>query len=90
MRHYYDVHELLGQPKVQAFIGTEAYRAHKTRRFRGGDNPNIAENQAFILADPETRKAYAKAFADSSALYYGDKPSFEQILTSIGGWIDRL
>jgi hypothetical protein len=90
MRHYYDVHGLLQRPEVQAFIGTDAYKAHKTKRFRSGDNPNIAENQAFILADPETRKTYADAFAESSALYYGDTPTFEQILAEIGKWIDRL
>jgi len=90
MRHYYDIYSLLRRAEVQAFIGTAGYQAHKTKRFRGGDNPNIAQNQAFILADPETRKAYAKAFAESSALYYGDKPTFEQILKEIGIWIDRL
>jgi hypothetical protein len=90
MRHYYDVYALLQRPEVQAFIGTEAYTAHKAKRFRGGDNPNISQNDAFILADSETRKAYARAFAESSALYYGDKPTFEQILEEIGKWIDRL
>ena len=30
MRHYYDVYSLLRRPEVQAFIGTEAYKAHKT------------------------------------------------------------
>lgn len=90
MRHYYDVHGLLKRPEVQAFIGTEAYKAHKAKRFRGNDNPNIAENQAFILADPETRKAYAKAFADSAALYYGDKPTFDKILEDIAIWRNRL
>lgn len=90
MRHYYDVYSLLRRPEVRAFIGTADYQAHKTRRFRGGDNPNIAQNQAFILADPETREAYAKAFAESSALYYGDKPTFQQILKEISTWIDRL
>jgi hypothetical protein len=50
MRHYYDVYSLLQQPDVQAFVGTEAYRAHKAKRFRQGDNPNIAENQAFLLS----------------------------------------
>jgi hypothetical protein len=90
MRHYYDVYSLLQRKDVQAFIGTEAYKEHKQKRFRGGDNLNIAENQAFILSDPETRKSYAKAFAESTALYYGDKPTFEQILKEIGVWIDRL
>ena len=54
MRHYYDVYGLLQRSEVQAFVGTDAYKAHKTKRFRSGDNLNIAENQAFILADPET------------------------------------
>ena len=90
MRHYYDVYSLLRRPEVQAFIGTPDYQAHKAKRFRGGDNPDIAQNQAFILADPATREAYAKAFAESSALYYGDKPTFDQILKEIGAWIDRL
>ncbi|MFI5015616.1 MAG: nucleotidyl transferase AbiEii/AbiGii toxin family protein [Hyphomicrobiales bacterium] len=90
MRHYYDVQNLLRRPEVHAFIGTEAYKAHKARRFRSGDNPNIAQNQAFILADPETRKSYERAFAASSALYYGDKPTFGQVLGEIGASIDRL
>lgn len=90
LRHYNDVCSLLRRPEVQAFIGTAEYQAHKTKRFRGGDNPNIAQNQAFILADPETRKVYAKAFSESSALYYGDKPTFEEILKEIGTWVDRL
>ena len=90
MRHYYDVHGLLQRSDVLAFIGTDAYRRHKAKRFRKGDNPNIAQNEAFILSDPETRKLYDKAYADSSALYYGDKPSFDQILQTIGTWIDRL
>jgi hypothetical protein len=75
---------------VRAFIGTDAYKAHKAKRFPKADNQNIAQNDAFILADPETRKTYAKAFAESSALYYADKPTFEQILGEIGKWIERL
>ena len=90
MRHYYDVYSLLRRPEVRAFIGTEAYKAQKAKRFRQADNPNIAENQAFILSNPETRKSYAKAFAESTALYYGDKPTFEEILKEIGMWTDRL
>jgi hypothetical protein len=70
--------------------GTEAYTAHKTKRFPRDDNQNIAENEAFILSDEATRKAYAKAYADTSALYYGDPPTFEQILQEIAVWRDRL
>lgn len=90
MRHYYDVYSLLQRPEVQAFIGTEPYKAHKAKRFRQADNQNIAQNQAFILSDPVTREAYAKAYADTSALYYGNKPTFDQILKLISTWCDRL
>jgi hypothetical protein len=90
MRHYYDVYELLDRADIQAFIGTEPYKAHKAKRFPKADNQNIAQNQAFILSDPATRKLYEKAYQDSSALYYGSKPTFTQILAEIGKWIDRL
>jgi hypothetical protein len=90
MRHYYDVYCLLDRREVQAFIGTDEYKAHKVERFRQGDNQVIAENQAFLLTDPGTRAAYAKAFAGSTALYYGQKPTFEQVLGTIEVWKARL
>jgi hypothetical protein len=90
MRHYYDVYSLLQRPDVQVFIGTDEYKAHKAKRFRRSDNQNIAQNEAFILNDPETRSTYERAFAASGALYYGAKPSFDQILGEIKKWIDRL
>ena len=90
MRHYYDVYGLLQRPEVGAFIGTEAYKAHKAKRFRRADNQNIAQNEAFILSDEATRKAYAKAYADTSALYYDDPPTYDQILEEIAAWSARL
>jgi hypothetical protein len=90
LRHYYDVYSLLDRPEVQAFIGTDDYIAHKNRRFRSLDNKNIAKNEAFILNDPETRKSYAGSYAKTSALYYGSKPNFEQMLQRIGNYISRL
>ena len=77
-------------PDVQAFIGTEPYKAHKAKRFRRGDNQNIAENEAFLLSHRETRKLYEHAFTDSTALYYGKKPTFQQVIERIADWIDRL
>ena len=68
MRHYYDVYSLLRRSEVQSFIETEAYKGHKAKRFRRDDNPEIAKNEAFHLTDPATRKSYAKAFAESTAL----------------------
>ena len=90
MRHYYDVYCLLQRPEVQAFIGTDDYKTHMGKRFRQGDNPNIAENQAFVLSDPATRALYEQAYEASKVLYYGDKPTFAQILEKIGVWAERL
>jgi hypothetical protein len=50
----------------------------------------MAQNEAFVLSDPEPRRVYAGAFAASSALYYRDKPTFEQVLGEIGTWADPL
>jgi nucleotidyltransferase AbiEii toxin of type IV toxin-antitoxin system len=90
MRHYYDVYSLLQRPEVQAFIDTDDYKAHKARRFRQGDNPDITKNEAFILSSPEARAAYQKAYDATSALYYSGKPTFEEILKEIGTWAERL
>ena len=90
MRHYYDIHELLKQPEVQKFIGTEAYKAHKQVRFRQGDNQNIAENEAFILGDAKTRALYADGYERSSALYYAGKPRFEELLAKLREWANKL
>ena len=90
MRHYYDVYSLLQRPEVQAFIGTDEYKAHKERRFRQGDNPDITKNEAFMLSDPDTRAAYQKAYDATSALYYGGKPTFDEVLKTIGTWASKL
>jgi hypothetical protein len=81
---------LLKHPEVQAFVGTDAYRAHKAKRFPKADNPNVAANQAFILSDPRTRETYRTAYAETSALYYKAKPDLDKILGDIERWAKRL
>jgi hypothetical protein len=75
---------------VQRFGGTEAYKAHKRRRFRQSDNPNIAQNEAFLLSDAKTRALDAKSCERGGALYYADKPTFGQILAEIGKSVGKL
>ena len=83
MRHYYDVFCLLKEPDVQSFIGTKEFTDHKTKRFRQGDNLVLAENEAFLLSDPEIRALYAKAYEESHTLYYRDQPDFKEILQAL-------
>jgi Nucleotidyl transferase AbiEii toxin, Type IV TA system len=90
MRHYYDVYELLQNKEVQNFIGTKEYAEHKQKRFRQGDNPIIAQNEAFLLNDKKVRALYTDAYDRSRALYYAAPPGFEQILDEISEWVEKL
>lgn len=91
MRQYYDVHCLLAKKDVQDFIGTEAYTAHKMERFPKADQEiPIAENEAFLLNDPQIREAYKKRYIGTASLYYKGQPEFETLLTTIKAHIDRL
>src|SRR3546814_985146 len=75
-----DLYCLLGDPSVQAFLGTEAYVGHKDERFPAADNKVIAENAAFELSNQATRDRFARAYAATSALYYRGQPSLDDIL----------
>ena len=90
MRHYYDVHQLLIDENVRAFIGTDQYYSHKKKRFRQADDPDISKNPAFTLSAPETRASYGNAYEETSALYYRGKPTLSEILAVIGAWAERL
>ena len=71
MRHYYDVYCLLERPDVQAFIGTDAYKAHKDERFRPRRQSEHCRERGLHPERPGNAQAYATAFEDSKALYYG-------------------
>ena len=90
MRHYYDVYCLLQNEDVQEFIGTTDYLAHKEKRFRSGDNPVIAENEAFLLGNPDVRAQHTAAFKVTRALYYKSQPEFDGVLEEIKGWLEKL
>jgi hypothetical protein len=90
MRHYYDVSCLLEDEGVKAFIGSPEYREHKADRFRGGDEPNLRKNEAFLLSDPATRRIYAEAYERTRALYYRHRPSLDAILARLDAHLDQL
>ena len=79
MRHYYDVYQLLKRDDVHSFIGTDGYLTHKEKRFRAADDPDISRNEAFVFTDQATRAAFEREYEITSALYYRDKPSFDEI-----------
>ena len=90
MRHYYDVYCLLEKANVLEFIGCDDYKAHKEKRFRGGDNPVIAENEAFLLSDVSIYKEYEQAYKNTHSLYYHEQPEFENVMTLIKSSMEKL
>jgi len=90
IRHYYDIYCLLQDGETLKFIGTPEYEAHKQRRFRSEDNPIIAENEAFLLRDAETRAFYKTSYQETASLYYKSQPDFDEILTKITDHINDL
>lgn len=90
LRHYYDIYCLLDDPDVRAFIGSEAYLAHKAARFPAADNKVIAENPAFQLEDRETRRLFERAYEGTRSLYYRGQPPLADILARIGEHAGQL
>ena len=91
MRQYYDVYSLLQDDKVQEFIGTEEYQKHKAIRFPSQDyDVPIANNEAFLLKNPQLRERYTERYKKTAKLYYNGQPDFNDLLTEIEKWIDKL
>lgn len=61
LRYDYDVYCLLDRPDVESFIGTEAYLAHKGRRFPKLDDPDISLNPAFSRPTPRYSRSIIMA-----------------------------
>ena len=90
LRHYYDIYCLLADARVQSFIGTNEYEERKVKRFPIADNRRIAENEAFLLQNTDTRAQYQAEYSKTYGLYYAGPIPFETIMTRIGQYIARL
>lgn len=91
MRQYYDVHCLLQNASVTSFIGTDAYHAHKQKRFPKKDYEiPVANNPAFLLPDPTQKNLFTQRYKETSGLYYKGQPEFDQVLRTIRSFIDKL
>ena len=90
LRHYYDVYCLLGLQEVLAFLKKPAYQERKAQRFRTGDEPVIAKNPAFALADAVQRERFAREYRKTEALYYQGQPDFDALMERIHQHIDEM
>jgi predicted nucleotidyltransferase component of viral defense system len=91
MRQYYDVYSLLQDDMVKAFIDTEEYQTHKLNRFPPKDYEiSIAKNEAFLLKNSELRERFIERYKKTKKLYYKGQPDFNEMLTEIGKWVEKL
>ncbi len=91
IRHYYDIACLLKNNIVEEFIGTSEYKEHKKKRFPDADQKfPIAQQEAFLLKDTKIRDQFKKEYLKTATLYYQGQISFDEILSTISLYLDRL
>jgi hypothetical protein len=91
MRQYYDVYQLLHQQHVLEFIGTDEYLAHKQAHFSEADlETAIAEKEAFKLTDTAIRGDFRQRYRNTAALYYNGQPEFDEMITYIQQFLEKL
>lgn len=73
------------------FIGTKEYLEHKKARFPKPDyDIPVAENEAFLLTNKKLRSRFKERYEKTAALYYNGQPDFEEMLATIGKWVEKL
>jgi len=91
MRQYYDVYHLLKRQDVVNFIDSDEYQKHKLFWFSAADlEVPINKNEAFLLTDEQLRADYKQRYASTSALYYSGQPDFDEMLSFIATFLDKL
>lgn len=83
LRHYYDLHMLLGVGRVRNFIGSEEYAAYKAEKLRGADAEAFASKQPFMFEDAETFVLFDKEFEAMNTLLLSKGPSFKEVVTRL-------
>jgi len=91
LRQYYDLYELLNHKEVLDFIGTEAYQAHKEKRFRGADKEvPLQENEALRFSSKRIFASYETRYLATSDLYYNGQTAFREIIDRIHQYLPQL
>ncbi|MFH1653573.1 MAG: nucleotidyl transferase AbiEii/AbiGii toxin family protein [Pseudomonadota bacterium] len=97
-RHFYDLYCLLGHDNVSSRLGSKEHmdiKADVARYDREKfSNEHIPEGLIFtsspaFLMDTDQYKAVKRSY-QTSTLYYGEKPSFEEIFKRLYSYLDKL
>jgi len=90
MRHYYDLHRLLGVERVVSFIGTPDYETYKAEKLRGEDARAFESRDPFTLPNVETFALFEKEFEALKSLLLAPGPSFQEVAARIKGSAARF
>lgn len=91
MRQYNDIYYLLENEQVNAFIGTDEYKAHKEARIKGKDKElTIQDNPALLLNDEALLRDFGERYKATAALYYKGQIPFSEIIKRIQQNLHRL
>lgn len=88
IRHYYDLYKLIELDEVKRFVGTGEYEKHKKERF--GTTDLKVSNSGALKLDAGDIKLFEMEYQRTQALYYREKPTFEEILKKLGDWVEKL
>lgn len=90
VRHYYDVYMLLQDKKILDFINTEDYKTYKLEKFGQFDELDISSNPAFMLSESGEFEKFSCLYAKKSEIYFGNHPSFKEIIEYIQDCSSKL
>lgn len=83
LRHYYDLHMLLGMDRVKAFIGTPDYDKYKAEKLKGLDAAAFASKKPFTLDEDGTFTLFEKEYEAMNTLLLGEGPAFNDIAENL-------
>ena len=89
LRHYYDLYCLLGEVKIQNFIGTKLYESYKKERMRKLSQ-TIKNHSAFSLKNLKERALFEKEYKKQKNLYYKGQIPFKIILKKLSKYSEKF
>ncbi len=89
LRHYYDLYCLLGEIKIQNFIGTKPYESYKKERMKSL-SAVVKSHLAFSLKNTKEKELFERGYIKQKSLYYKGQIPFEKILKRISKYSKKF
>ena len=90
IRHYYDLYKLLELPRVTSFLGSPEYKSFKQKEFREAHLKMLESKEPFKLSDPATRDLFESEYAVLNGLFYGERPTFGEVIGRLSKYADQF